>query len=175
MEERWKGPYLRFRKQGLPRETGKTGESQKEHPMRKNETIGGHKAAAGIYWNKGSWNLVTLSGEGGVLPGNEKNEYMRIPTLAMVVLAPLLGASYVVFLPFIGFAMVADYMAKRAGAGAKSGAVALAATLSPEWRPGEAYFLGRRKKGAKGKAAPKSTDEPTKLEKEIEAKREGKK
>jgi hypothetical protein len=141
--------------------------------MTKNTLTGGQKAEAGIYWNKGSWDLVTLSGKGGPLPGNETNQYVRIPTLAMIVFAPLMGASFVVFLPFVGFAMVADFLGKKAGAGMKDGVTHMAGVLSPEWRPGEAYFLGRRKKAGKGKAA--KSDGLEKLEKEIEAKKDGKK
>jgi hypothetical protein len=141
--------------------------------MTKNTLTGGRKAEAGIYWNKGSWDLVTLSGKGGVLPGGPTHEYVRIPAVALLAVAPLMGATYVVFLPFIGFAMLADYLGKKAGSGVKDGVTHLAGVLSPEWRPGEAYFLGRRKKVAKGKAAKSSDLE--KLEKEIEAKRDGKK
>ncbi len=141
--------------------------------MTKNTLTGGQKTEAGIYWNKGSWDLVTLSGKGGVLPGSEAHEYVRIPAVALLAVAPLMGATYVVFLPFIGFAMFADFLGKKAGAGMKDGATHLAGVLSPEWRPGEAYFLGRRKKVVKGKAA-KSGD-LEKLEKAIEAKRDGKK
>ena len=145
-----------------------------------NNTIsntGGSKAKAGIYWSKGSWDLVTLSGEGGVLPGSAETLYVRIPALAMIVFAPLMGASYVVFLPFIGFAMFGDFLAKKAGAGIKNGVTHLAMVLSPEWRPGEAYFLGRRKKAAKGNesASAEGDKKLEKLEKEIETKREGKK
>jgi hypothetical protein len=141
--------------------------------MTKNTLTGGQKAEAGIYWNKGSWDLVTLSGKGGVLPGAGTQEYVRIPAVAMLAVAPLMGASYVVFLPFIGFAMFADFLGKKAGAGMKDGVAHVAGVLSPEWRPGEAYFLGRRKKGAKGKGA--KSNELESLEKEIEAKRTGKK
>lgn len=142
--------------------------------MTKNALTGGRKAKAGIYWNKGSWNLVTLSGKGGgVLPGGEAQEYVRIPAVALLAVAPLMGASYVVFLPFIGFAMLADYLGKKAGTGVKDGVAHMAGVMSPEWRPGEAYFLGRRKRGTKGKAA--KSGGLDKLEKEIEAKRDGKK
>ncbi len=141
-------------------------------------TTGGSKAKAGIYWSKGTWNLTTLSGDGGVLPGGPTTRYVRIPTLAFLVFAPLMGASYVVFLPFIGFAMLADYGAKKAAAGAKGGMAHLAMVMSPEWRPGEAYFLGRRRKGTKTTAKGKGTGEASeldRLEKKIEAKRDGKK
>jgi K+-transporting ATPase c subunit len=145
-----------------------------------NNTIsntGGSKAKAGIYWSKGSWDLVTLSGKGGVLPGGTDTRYVRIPVLAMIVFAPLMGASYVVFLPFIGFAMFGDFLAKKAGVGIQNGVTHLAMVLSPEWRPGEAYFMGRRKKAAKGNesASADANEKLEKLEKEIETKREGKK
>jgi hypothetical protein len=64
----------------------------------------------------------------------------------MLILAPLAGAAYVVYLPCIGFAMVASFLAKKIGSSLSAGVTHLAMILSPEWRPGEAYFLGRRKK-----------------------------
>jgi hypothetical protein len=38
---------------------------------------------------------------------------VRLPLLAVLVLAPIMGAVYAFFLPFIGFAMVLGYLAGR--------------------------------------------------------------
>ena len=70
--------------------------------------IGGTKVPAGFYWRKSGWEIVTLSGQGGVLPGGRDERYVKIPVLAMLMLAPAMGAALVMFLPLTGF-----YMAGR--------------------------------------------------------------
>jgi hypothetical protein len=68
---------------------------------------GGDTVKAGFYWRTQRWEIVPVEGEGAVLPGDGGERYYRIPTLGMLVAAPLMGALFVVFLPFIGFAIVA--------------------------------------------------------------------
>jgi hypothetical protein len=74
---------------------------------------GGTQAKAGFYWNLRTWAITTLSGEGGTLPGGEGDRYLRLPTLAMLVLAPVMGGLFVVFLPFIGFAVLFTHLARK--------------------------------------------------------------
>jgi hypothetical protein len=71
---------------------------------------GGDKAKAGFYWHAAGWEIVTLSGKGGTLPGTEAERYRRLPTLVMLLLAPVMGGLFVVFLPFIGFAMLIGHL-----------------------------------------------------------------
>ena len=64
-----------------------------------------------------------------------------------------MGAAYVMFLPVIGFAMVFDFLGRRAFRGVRSGTLAMAAVVSPRWRPGEAYLAKEEKeRGRRGKA-----------------------
>ena len=70
-------------------------------------TTGGSKVPAGFYFNKSNWEIVTVSGKkGGLLPGDAKADYLKIPAVAMLAAAPVLGAAFVVFLPVIGFALL---------------------------------------------------------------------
>jgi hypothetical protein len=73
----------------------------------KNENKGGNKVPGGFYLNRKTWNLVTVNGKKGLLPGKADDLYLRVPTLAMLAAAPVLGATLVVFLPFVGFALFA--------------------------------------------------------------------
>jgi hypothetical protein len=77
--------------------------------MKDNSNLnGGSKVPAGFYFNKKNWEIVTVSGKkGGVLPGDAKADYLKIPAVAMLAGAPVLGAAFVVFLPVIGFALLA--------------------------------------------------------------------
>jgi hypothetical protein len=73
----------------------------------KNENRGGNKVAGGFYLNRKTWDLVTVNGKKGLLPGETEDRYLKVPTLAMLAAAPVLGATLVVFLPFVGFALFA--------------------------------------------------------------------
>ena len=42
------------------------------------------------------------------------NRYLKVPVIALLVLAPLMGAVYAMFLPFIGFAMLFTFLGKKA-------------------------------------------------------------
>jgi hypothetical protein len=140
---------------------------------KKSDYVGGQMAKAGFYWNTKEWELETLSGKGGKLPGTSETTFVKIPAVAMLTLAPVMGGLYVMFLPFIGFALLAEQVGKKVAGAAKRGAEDVAGALVPEVRPGEAYLAGKKdgkKGGEKGKAATKE-GEVAKLEKEIEARR----
>ena len=75
--------------------------------------VGGDRVKFGFYWNLAEWEAQLVSAEGGELKGDGSNRYVRLPLLALPVVAPLMGAAFAFFLPFIGFAMVAVYLLKR--------------------------------------------------------------
>jgi hypothetical protein len=68
---------------------------------------------AGFYWRPASWEIVTLSGEGGVLPGERGERYFKVPVLAMLALAPAMGAALVMFLPLVGFVLAGRELARK--------------------------------------------------------------
>ncbi len=107
---------------------------------------GGQTVGHGFYWNADKWEITLIERQGGLLPGAAKERYARVPVLAMLVLAPIMGALYVFFLPFIGVAMVLDFVARRIWRAVRAGALNLLAAVAPEWRPGEAYLAERDKK-----------------------------
>jgi hypothetical protein len=74
---------------------------------------GGDAVKFGLYWNQAEWNGHVVPPEGGTLPGPESATYVRVPMLMALFVAPLMGAVYAFFLPFIGFAMVGMYLMGR--------------------------------------------------------------
>jgi len=106
---------------------------------------GGELTKHGFYWNPRTWQVTLIERQGGVLPGPATERYARVPVLAMLFIAPIMGAAYVMFLPVIGFAMVLDFLGRRAFRAAKSGGLAMASIVSPRWRPGEAYLAKEEK------------------------------
>ena len=72
--------------------------------------VGGEHVRFGFYWNLAEWEAQIVPAAGGDLKGTTDDKYIRLPLLALLVIAPLMGAAYAFFLPFIGFAMLAYYI-----------------------------------------------------------------
>ena len=104
---------------------------------------GGSRVAGGYYWNPRHWSVTPVAGDAGTLPGGSSDRYLRIHWLVALLLAPLLGGLFVVFLPFIGFAMLFQWVFQKVTGTARDGARDLAATVTPGWRPGEVHMTGR--------------------------------
>ena len=66
---------------------------------------GGSKVKGGFYFNQQSWDLVTVSGKTGILPGRAQDLHLKVPVLLMLFAAPVVGAALVMFLPFAGIAL----------------------------------------------------------------------
>jgi hypothetical protein len=121
---------------------------------------GGEKVPGGFYWKQNNWEIEVVKGDEGKLPGDAGTTYVRIPTLAMLVGAPVMGGLFVVFLPFLGFVMLANHFGKKAVSGLKQAADEVGAAVGPRWQPGEAYLAGK-KKTKKGKKAAGAKEEKT--------------
>ncbi|GAB4387711.1 MAG: hypothetical protein Kow0025_02810 [Thermodesulfovibrionales bacterium] len=103
---------------------------------------GGNKVEKGTYWDLGNGQRVDLEKE-GVLPGDRKTIYAKIPPGLMLILGPVLGLLYVIFLPFIAIGTVAAV----AGRKAVGGVLGLAGrSLSFGWRPSTAHLAGKKRK-----------------------------
>jgi hypothetical protein len=109
---------------------------------------GGTKVKNGFYWSMQAWDMAMVPAEGGQLPGDGARTYTRIPTVLFLLLAPMMGALYVVFLPFVGFAMVLGYAARWAKRGVTDTAMNVAVAVAPSWAPGEAYLAARKREKA---------------------------
>jgi hypothetical protein len=104
---------------------------------------GTQEVEPGLYLNLRKFAITSVDRR-GALPGTATDIFRRIPILLMLAVAPVLGLVYVMFLPFIGFAMVA-YLLSRKAAEAASGVAAQAGRVRrPAWAPTLA-FLSRSK------------------------------
>lgn len=74
---------------------------------------GGRKAKGGLYWKKDEWEIVTVEGKSGTLPGTENIKYLRIPGTLFAPLALILGLALYLFIPLIGFAMLLSVVVKK--------------------------------------------------------------
>ncbi len=105
---------------------------------------GGETVGAGAYFNAAEWSFKVLSDE-GTLPGTTADEYRAVPPIAMLVVGPMLGLAYAIFLPFIGLAMVAWAAVEKTGHVLAAGA----RVARPAWQPAMSFLT----RGKKGKAA----------------------
>ena len=103
---------------------------------------GGEQVKAGFYVNTESWGVTVLSGDGGRLEGEASVGYLRVPAPALLVFIPLMGAAFAMFLPFIGIALVLQFLSTKVVNAGREAYRWLTAAVAPAWRPGEAHFTG---------------------------------
>lgn len=108
---------------------------------------GGTAVQSGYYLNLSRWAIQPVSRHGERLPEG-RGEWIAIPAVAALALTPILGATFLVFLPLIGFLLSLQAMAAPVVRAFRSSAEGLAATVGPGWQPGEAHFTGARAEGA---------------------------
>lgn len=119
----------------------------------------------GLYLNLKKFSVKSID-EAGPLPGTENDTYYRAPMLLVLATAPLLGLAFVIFLPFIGFAMVAYLLGDKAMQWGGNAATEAVRVVRPGWAPSRA-FLGRSKP-AKPTTATKA--EPDAWQEDVEKK-----
>jgi hypothetical protein len=100
---------------------------------------GGETVKPGLYFNARGLSFKSIDTT-GALPGTAHDVYRRVPMLALLVAGPLLGLAYVVFLPFVGFAIVGWLLTVKAGHLAYRAAGAAVRVLTPGWEPALAFF-----------------------------------
>ncbi len=138
----------------------------------------GSQAKAGYYFNPRSWEVHPVPADGERLPGEAGQHWIAIPTVAALVLTPLLGLTFLMFLPFIGFYLTIEAALRPLLRVFQHEAAELVATMSPGWQPGESHLTGKRPeqeeaKKVEGQGPP--SDDLEKLAREIEARRQEKK
>ena len=110
---------------------------------------GGERVGKGTYWNLSNGERVDIQEE-GILPGNVKKTYYRMPAAAIIVAAPVLGLMYAAFLPFIGIAMAVKLVGQKIGGGLME---TVQGSASFGFRPSESYLAGKKKNAKKDEAS----------------------
>ena len=77
---------------------------------------GGETVKGGFYWCRKGWRLEVVQAPTGVLPGEPDAKYARVPVLVMIPLALAMGGGFVLFLPLIGFGVMAEWLFVKARA-----------------------------------------------------------
>lgn len=105
---------------------------------------GGSQVKSGYYWHLDHWSIEPIRQDGQQLPGSARDQYLKVNTAAAMLLAPLMGAAFVMFMPFIALYLAVSAAAQPVVRIFKRQAGELAATVGPGWQPGEAHFTGKR-------------------------------
>ena len=122
----------------------------------------------GYYFSMKNWSVNPVEKDGTVLAGEKGEQFIPVPLVVAVMLAPVLGAAFLMFMPFIGFYLTAQTALRPVARMFKKSTTEIAASMSPGLQPGTAHLTGRPgEKKAEGAEA----KELTALEKEIAAKR----
>ncbi len=134
---------------------------------------GGQKATKGSYWEKTSGEIFYAAEGGAVFPGGVERQYLKMPAPVLMMVAPMLGLGYVMFLPLIGVGVVVGYIAQKVSGALVSGTRSAAAAVVPNWVPGVSY-LARKGPHSDHKASTKPEVESLlhELEQEINEKRQ---
>lgn len=104
---------------------------------------GHEKVRPGIYFNLRQLAFASMEDEGR-LPGSPDDVYRSVPAIALLIVGPLVGLAYVVFLPLIGFVMLGRIVLDKALSLAGDAITATARVLQPAWQPARAFFSRRR-------------------------------
>lgn len=106
---------------------------------------GTEEVEPGLYVSFRQLTFQPLS-ERGPLPGGPTDFYYRVPLIVMFLAAPLVGLGFVIFLPLIGFGMLAYLIGDRGLQWAAGAAREATRVVRPGWEPSLA-FLSRSKSG----------------------------
>ena len=64
---------------------------------------GGTKVDAGYYWNPGNWEVEIVPEGGGQLAATPDTTYLKLPLLVAIPVSAVVGATFLMSLPMIGF------------------------------------------------------------------------
>ena len=73
----------------------------------------GDKAKGGLYFNLRTWEVTHHRRTGDALRGDAGDRFLRIPTVTLLLLGPIMGLAFVIFLPLIGFGLVALELGRK--------------------------------------------------------------
>ncbi len=74
--------------------------------------LGGQQVLPGIYCSLSSGELLQRSIQDPVLPGDVDTRYIRLPAPIVLVVGPLMGLAFVVFLPLVGIVVPLAFAAQ---------------------------------------------------------------
>ncbi len=96
---------------------------------------GGTIVDGGIYWSRRAMEFVPVPASGGTLPGGHEDAYIRTPILLVLLLGPMMGLAFAMFLPLSGILGVVGIVAGRLYGAVTPGLTRRVAVASAEAAP----------------------------------------
>ena len=81
---------------------------------------GGTAAPSGHYLHLRNWEIVPIASGGGTLPGPLEDRYLRLPTIGVLAVTPILGGLFVMFLPVVGIVLTVAALLGHRGASSET-------------------------------------------------------
>lgn len=75
--------------------------------------VGGEAVKGGVYWSMSAGEFVSIPAGGGRLAGGPKDRYIRAPLPIVLIVGPLMGLAFAIFLPLSGLLVVVPLMAGK--------------------------------------------------------------
>jgi len=132
---------------------------------------GSSSVSPGYYLSTRSFGIEVIGERGGTLPGPATRSYVSVPFPLLFLVVPIVGLAFLIFLPLIGFVLLAQAAFYKLTGHVVEGASALAASVVPEHAVGAAYLAGQKEGEKPAEKAAEAAPELEKLEKEIKDKR----
>ena len=122
---------------------------------------------SGYYFSPSTLAVEVIGEEGGRLPGGAATRYVSVPFPLLFLVIPVVGLAFLMFLPFVGFALLGAAMGQAVSGRLQERAGAFAATVAPPQATGAAYLGGREG----GEGSEEISPELERLEQEVAARR----
>jgi hypothetical protein len=103
---------------------------------------GNQQVQSGYYLNTARFTVAPIAADGDALPAGP-GEWRRIPTAMALLLTPVLGLAFLLFLPLIGFVVTAQAALAPMLGLLHGSAGDLAATMTGHHEPGQAHLAGQ--------------------------------
>lgn len=123
--------------------------------------VGGEVVKGGIYWSMSEGEFVSVPQEGGRLAGGSQATYLKAPLPVVLVVGPIMGLAFAIFLPLSGLLVLVPFLAdKLRGALVPSAAHAAAGT---SMQPGISYLEPRSQAASQNHQSEAETAEQGRL------------
>lgn len=94
--------------------------------------VGGDIVKGGIYWSMSQGEFIAVPKEGGALEGGRNDLYLRAPLPVVLVVGPIMGLAFAIFLPLSGLLVLVPFLVRKIrGAVTPSAAHVATAALQP--------------------------------------------
>jgi len=77
--------------------------------------FGGNPVPKGIYMNLRNGQLIQFYGDIRILPGGDNDKFLKLPGWLAVILSPIMGLAFIIFLPLAGIIGFFSFIVYKTG------------------------------------------------------------